>query len=426
MAKGTVTPNGLAILGGVRARAPLYAVPTLVAALAALGCAGNGSEGEAKATESAASTDTRPQAMPSVRGVRLKLLGRFSNPTYLTAPRGDRHRRFVVERGGTIRVVRDGHKLKTPFLNISSDVRTDGEAGLLSMAFAPDYSKSRLFYVYYVANNGWPRIEELKRSASSADRADKGSRRLVITQQHHRFNHKGGQLQFGPDGMLYTGFGDGGGGGDPDRAAQNRGVLPGKLLRIDPRRRSRGRGYAIPSDNPFRGRSGIRPEIYAYGLRNPFRFSFDRTKGSLTVGDVGQDEVEEVDFVKNRRGKGKAPRGGYNFGWSVFEGRSRYRDGTAPGHIGPVTQRTHEQGFCSMIGGYVIRDRTLGRRFYGKYVYGDLCDPKLRIAALSPGRVKSDRTLGPKVSQLDSFGEDGVGRVYAVSLDGPVYRLAPR
>jgi glucose/arabinose dehydrogenase len=413
----------------VRARSPAYATLTLVATLAAFGCSGGDSRGDesmAKPAAPTATADTRPKALPAVRGVRLKLLGRFHAPTYLAAPRGDRHRRFVVERGGTIRVIRDGKRLKTPFLNISSEVRTDGEAGMLSMAFAPDYSKSRLFYIYYVARNGFLHIEELKRSAKSADRAAKGSRRVVLVQPHHRFNHKGGQLQFGPDGMLYTGFGDGGGGGDPDRAAQNRGVLPGKLLRIDPRHHAAGRRYSIPKDNPFVKRAGARKEIYAYGLRNPFRFSFDRLKGSLVVGDVGQDAVEEIDFVKNRRGKGKAPRGGYNFGWSVFEGRSRYRSGSVPGAIRPVTQRTHGQGFCSVIGGYVIRDRSLGKRFYGKYVYGDLCDPKLRLAALRTGRVSADRTLGPKVSQLDSFGEDGVGHVYAISLSGQVYRLASK
>jgi glucose/arabinose dehydrogenase len=361
-----VRPRAIAILGLVRSRVPLYASVTLGATLAALGCSGDDSGGQASATQPTAAADTRVRAEPAARGVRLKLLGRFNAPTYLTAPRGDRHRRFVVERAGTIRVIRNGKRLKTPFLNITSSVRTDGEAGLLSMAFAPDYSKSRLFYIYFVAKNGFLHIEEFKRSSKSADRAVKSSRRVVLVQPHHRFNHKGGQLQFGPDGMLYTGFGDGGGGGDPDRAAQNRGVLPGKLLRIDPRHHAKGRGYRIPSDNPFAKRSGIRHEIYAYGLRNPFRFSFDRTKGSLVVGDVGQDAVEEVDFIKNTRGRGKTPRGGYNFGWSVFEGRSRYRSGSAPGAIGPVTQRTHDQGFCSVIGGYVIRDRSLGKRFYGK------------------------------------------------------------
>jgi glucose/arabinose dehydrogenase len=292
------------------------------------------------------------------------------------------------------------------------------------MAFAPDYAKSKRFYVYYVGNDGFIRIDEF--TSASPDRADPGSRRRIWLQEHHRFNHKGGQLQFGPDGMLYFGFGDGGGGGDPDRNAQNLSRPLGKLMRIDPRHPSGGRPYGIPTSNPFVNRSGARKEIYAYGLRNPFRFSFDRVTGSLMVGDVGQDEVEEIDYIKNRRGKGKTPRGGYNFGWSVFEGRARYREGSVSKHVPPVTQRTHSQGSCSITGGYVIRDRSLGRGLYGKYVYGDLCDPKLRLAALRPGRVRADRTLGPRVSNLASFGEDGLGRVYAVSLSGPVYRLVPR
>jgi hypothetical protein len=371
-----------------------------------------------------AGADTGAKARPAAHGVRLLRLGRFSEPTYITAPRGDRHRRFVVERAGRIRVVRDGHKLKRPFLDIAGDVQTGGESGLLSMAFAPDYSRSKRFYVYYVGNDGFIRVDEFKRA--SADRADPGSRRRIWLQEHHRFNHKGGQVQFGPDGMLYFGFGDGGGGGDPDHNAQNLARPLGKLMRVDPRHPSGGRAYGIPKDNPFAGRSGVRQEIYAYGLRNPFRFSFDRATGSLTVGDVGQDAVEEIDYVKNRRGKGKAPGGGYNFGWPKFEGRSRYEGGAAPGAVAPVTQRTHSQGSCSITGGYVLRDRSLGRGLYGRYVYGDLCDPKLRIAALASGRVRSDRVLGPRVSNLVSFGEDGLGRVYAVSLSGPVYRLAPR
>jgi hypothetical protein len=385
----------------MRARALAYAALTLLGTLAVLGCSPHQAD---------------------ARGVRLKLLGHFSSPTYLAAPRGDRQRRFVVQRAGKIVVVKDGHKLTTPFLNISSDVRTDGEAGLLSMAFAPDYSQSGLFYVFYVAKNGYLHIEEFKRS-SNPDRASLGSRRVVLVQPHLHNNHKGGQLQFGPDGMLYAGLGDGGSEGDPDRNGQKRTTLLAKLIRIDPRHGTR---YAIPKDNPFRGRSGIRPEIYAYGLRNPFRFSFDRLKGGLVIGDVGQDRFEEVDYVRNTRGRGKAPRGGYNFGWSVFEGRSHYNSGSAPHAIGPVIQHSHSGGYCSVIGGYVIRDKSLGKRLYGKYVYGDLCNSRLRVAALRPGRVRADRTLGPKVSQLDSFGEDGIGRVYAISLGGAVYRLAPR
>jgi hypothetical protein len=236
---------------------------------------------------------------------------------------------------------------------------------------------------------------------------------------HHRFNHKGGQLQVGPDGMLYAGFGDGGGGGDPDENAQNLGRILGKLIRIAPRA---GGGYAIPASNPFVHRRGALHEIYAYGLRNPFRFSFDRRRGSLVIGDVGQDAVEEVDFIPGRKG-GRPPRGGYNFGWDVFEGRSPFEDGSAPGHIWPVITQTHDAGWCSVIGGYVIRDPSLrGTRWYGRYVYGDLCSSELRLAHLKRPRA-SDRGTGLHISQLDSFGEDGRGRVYAVSIEGPIYRI---
>jgi glucose/arabinose dehydrogenase len=362
--------------------------------------------------------DEGPRA--AAPSVKLLLLGRFRSPTYLTAPPGDRSRRFVVERAGRIRVVRDGRTLAEPFLDISGRVETGGESGLLSMAFAPDYARSRRFYVYFTDNSGDITVEEYMRSESSEDRALPGSRRLVIRQDHRRFNHKGGQLQFGPDGMLYMAFGDGGGRGDPDRNAQNLGRLLGKMLRIDPRG---GGAYRIPRGNPFAGRGGARDEIYAYGLRNPWRFSFDRAKGHLIVADVGQDAVEEIDFVPSRR-RGRAPRGGYNFGWSVFEGRRRFRGGRARGHVPPVVQRTRREGFCTIIGGYVVRDRSL-RGLYGQYLYGDFCEPKLRVATLERGGAVGERPLGLRVEKLASFGEDARRRLYVTSLDGRVYRLAP-
>jgi glucose/arabinose dehydrogenase len=221
--------------------------------------------------------------------------------------------------------------------------------------------------------------------------------------------------------MLYAGFGDGGAGGDPDENAQNLGRMLGKMIRIDPKPNG---GYAIPADNPFRNRAGALPEIYAYGLRNPYRFSFDRRTGSLTIGDVGQDEIEEIDFIRGRSG-GRQPRGGYNFGWDSFEGRSRYEGGPAPGHIPPVLQRTHGQGYCSITGGYVIRDPSLGRGWTGNYVFGDLCDGTLRLSHLRRPSARAHPTR-LKVSQLVSFGEDSRGRVYAVSLDGPIYRIGRR
>jgi len=389
--------------------------------VAVAGC-NEGDADETMATKPATSAprDEQPAQPSQRRPVRLLLLGRFEQPTYLTAPRGDR-RRFVVERPGTIRVVQGGRVLGRPFLDISDRVTTGGESGLLSMAFARDYSSSRRFWVYYTDQQGFIQIDQFRASATNRNRADPDSRRSVIRVAHHRFNHKGGQLQVAPDGTLFAAFGDGGAGGDPDENAQNLGRMLGKMIRIAPRPNG---GYSIPSGNPFRDRAGALPEIYAYGLRNPYRYSFDRRTGALTIGDVGQDEIEEIDFVPGRSG-GRAPRGGYNFGWDTFEGRNRYESGTAPGHVRPVLQHTHQSGFCSITGGYVIRDRSLGRGWTGHYVYGDYCAGTLRLARLRRPRTSS-RATGLKVNSLVSFGEDSRGRVYAVSLGGPVYRIGRR
>jgi glucose/arabinose dehydrogenase len=390
-----------------------------------IGCSESDSDGEMPgrmdAGEAQRAEPASPPAQPSARRpVRLLLLGRFDQPTYVTAPRGDA-RRFVVEREGRIRVVRRGHVLPWPFLDISGRVTTGGESGLLSMAFARDYASSHRFWVYYTDRQGFIQIDQFRTTAATPNRADPGSRQSVLRVPHHRLNHKGGQLQVGPDGMLYAGFGDGGAGGDPDENAQNLGRMLGKIIRIDPRPNG---GYTVAASNPFRGRPGALPEVYAYGFRNPWRFSFDRRTGSLAIGDVGQDEIEEIDFVPGRSG-GRQPRGGYNFGWDSFEGRNRYESGSAPGHIPPVLQHTHSEGFCSITGGYVIRDRALGRGWTGEYIYGDYCDGTLRLARLRRPAARSHATR-MKVNGLVSFGEDSRGRVYAVSLDGPVYRIGRR
>ncbi len=285
------------------------------------------------------------------------------------------------------------------------------------MAFAPDYASSGLFYVYYTDKNGDEQVVEYKRS--SADVADRGSARVLLSTPDEESNHNGGQLQFGPDKLLYIGTGDGGGGGDQHGArgnGQNLGVLLGKILRIDPKA-SGGRPYSIPADNPFVKRSGARGEIYAYGLRNPWRFSFDRSTGDMTIGDVGQGEWEEIDFA--RKGKAK----GANFGWRVFEGDARYSPGEkAPGAVKPVITESHADGNCSITGGYVIRDPAL-KAWKGRYVFGDYCRGVIQTAKL-PGGKAIDRKL--KVESLSSFGEDARGRVYATSLNGPVYRLVQR
>jgi glucose/arabinose dehydrogenase len=346
--------------------------------------------------------------------VHLRKIGSFDAPVYVTAPPGDKRRLFVVEQGGRIRVVKDGKKLGRPFLDVSGKITAGGERGLLSMAFAPDYARSGLFYVYYTDTNGDSRVIEYRRR--SADAADAGSARQVLFQKQPEANHNGGLLLFGPDKLLYLGLGDGGGGGDQHGGhgnAQSLGTLLGKILRIDPRA-SGGRPYTIPKDNPFVGRAGARGEIYSYGLRNPWRYSFDRKTGDLIIGDVGQNAVEEIDFVRKGRGSGA------NFGWRVYEGHSRYTPGErAAGAIGPVITEKHSAGNCSITGGVVIRDPKLPS-WRGRYVFGDYCRGVLQTARLPSGKVTDH---GLEVGSLSSFGEDAQGRIYATSLDGPVYRL---
>ena len=328
---------------------------------------------------------------------------------------------MVVEQAGVIRVVRGGRTLSRPFLDIHALVTAGGEQGLLGLAFAPDYAASGRFYVYYTDRRGRQVVAEYRRGAS-ADVADAGSARIVLRMQDPEGNHNGGSMNFGPDDLLYIGTGDGGGANDQHGRrgnAQNLGSLLGKLLRIDPRE-SGGRPYTVPASNPFTGRSGARPEIYAYGLRNPWRYSFDRSTGDLAIGDVGQDAIEEVDFA--RRGRAR----GVNYGWRPWEGRRRNFDEPAPGAVFPVLTKRHSDGWCSITGGYVVRDPALPA-LAGRYVYGDFCLGQIRAVRLRAGHATGDGGIGlPRVPNLSSFGEDARGRVYVVALDGPVYRIVQR
>ena len=384
------------------------------------GCGGSGQDATARATPTPTPTAAAPTATASPEataaaprpGLRLRRVGTFDSPVYVTSPPGDRRRLFVVEQGGRVRITRDGRTLSRPFLDLRGRISAGGERGLLSLAFAPDYARSGRFYVYYTARDGAIRIVEYRRR--SAERARRGSARVVLSQPHPAGNHNGGLVLFGPDGMLYAGLGDGGGGGDQDNNAQNLGTVLGKIIRIDPRRQG-GRAYRVPRSNPFVGRSGARPEIYAYGLRNPWRFAFTPA-GDLVVADVGQNEVEEVSIVR---------RAGTNLGWRVYEGRGRYTGGTAPGHVPPVIERSHAAGNCSITGGVVVRDPVLSS-LRGRYVFGDFCRGRLESARLAGGRARSARAHSVSVDQLSSFGVDGRRRVYATSLSGPVYRLVPR
>ncbi|HST56770.1 MAG TPA: PQQ-dependent sugar dehydrogenase [Solirubrobacteraceae bacterium] len=411
---------------------PMLCLGSLIAVVLASSCsssssAGTGAGASASTTVGAGQADA-PNASSSRAaassphtaraGTRLVRVGSFAQPTYVAGPPGDRRRVFVVEQAGRIQLVLDGRKLAAPFLDITAKVGVDqGERGLLSVAFAPDYASSGVFYVYYTDHNGDIQIERRQRSASNPNMADADMAQRVLSIPHHLYaNHNGGQLQFGPDGDLYVGVGDGGSANDPLDNGENTGVLLGKLLRIAPKP---GGGYAIPAGNPFAARRGARPEIWAYGLRNPWRYSFDRSTGALVIGDVGQDQQEEIDFAA----AGAA--GGANYGWSIFEGDRRNKPGAAAHAVAPVLVTRHSDGNCAIIGGYVVRDRAL-RALYGRYLYSDSCNPRLRTVRLSPGHARGDHAIGLSVKDISSFGQDTSGRIYAASLDGPVYRLAAK
>jgi hypothetical protein len=354
--------------------------------------------------------------------VKLKRIGHFDSPVYATGAPGFRKLLFVVEQPGTVRVAKGHRKLGHPFLNIRGLVGYDGgERGLLSIAFPPDYQRSGRFYVDFNDNEGDIRVVEFHRR--NATRARRGSGRLVLEINHRaNTNHNGGQLQFLGD-LLYISTGDGGSGGDPPNNAQNRDSLLGKILRIDPRA-SDGGAYSVPADNPFVGKPG-RDEIYAYGLRNPWRFSFD-TKGAggpyIAIGDAGQERFEEVDYAR------VAAASGANFGWDAFEGFAPYTgDNSGTPDPGGTTKPifvygTDTDGNCTIIGGYVVRDRRLhGLR--GRYLYADFCAGNLRSFVPGPGGARGDKRVGLHVSDPSSFGEDTRHRIYVCSLDGPVYRL---
>lgn len=358
-------------------------------------------------------------------GIALKRIGSFDSPTYVAGAPGAPKLLFVVEQTGTVEIVRNGHKLSRPFLDIRGLVGDDGgERGLLSIAFPPDYGQSGRFYVYYTDDSGNIRVEEFQRR--SATRAEPSSRRTVIEIPHPvNANHNGGQLQFLGE-LLYLGSGDGGSGGDPPNNAQNKESLLGKLLRIDPRP-SDGEPYSVPADNPFVGKAG-RDEIYSYGLRNPFRFSFDSSEGQprIAIADVGQNRFEELDYTT------VAAASGANFGWDALEGFTPYRDensGTADpgGTTKPIMAYSHgrDGGSCSIIGGYVVGAGG-PPSLRGRYVYSDYCTGVLRSLIPHLGRASGDRRLGPEVPSPTSFGEDNQGRVYVCSEAGGVYRLVPR
>jgi glucose/arabinose dehydrogenase len=364
----------------------------------------------------------QPPAPPETvvsSSARLTKIGDFDRPTHVTAPPGDARNLFVVEQPGRIRVLHDGVLLPQPFLDISDQVLFTSEPGLLSLAFAPDWATSGLAYVFYNQRkaNGDSRIAELRSAAGNPLVADTGSLRTVLEVVKPWENHNGGMLQFGPDGYLYASFGDGDSGvrNKPGAFAQTLDDLLGSIVRIDPRGAS---PYAVPPGNPFAGVPGARPELWAYGLRNPWRFWIDPETRDMLIGDVGLGEREELDVIP-------AGSSGQNFGWPCFEGTLPF-DGTVDcgSPVPPILEYQHGQGDCSIIAGVVVRDPRLPD-LAGRLLVGDFCTGEIEAVAVERGQVVDRDPLGISVPQLSSFGVDGAGRVYLASASGPVYRLDP-
>jgi hypothetical protein len=345
----------------------------------------------------------------------------LSSPLDLQVAPGDRSRLFVVEQSGRIRVIRDGTLVSAPFLDISGRISAGGERGLLGLAFHPGYAQNGRFFVNYTDRSGHTHIAEF-RGSPGTDTVDAASERLVLFVSQPFANHNGGGLAFGRDGMLYIGLGDGGSGGDPLRNGQNLGTYLGKMLRIDV---DRGSPYSVPADNPFVSpTSAALGEIWAYGLRNPWRFAFDRTTGDLFIADVGQGDWEEIDVGLASR------RGGENYGWNLTEGSHCFQPPSGCPTAGvtlPVVEYDHSQG-CSVTGGVVYRGCRLPG-YQGTYFYSDYCSAFVRSFRFEGGRATDPRdwtaALGRGLDRPTSFGVDTDGEAYIVDQDGEVYRIVP-
>jgi len=349
------------------------------------------------------------------------LVNGLESPVDLQAAPGDTNRLFIAEKTGRIRVFQGGALVARPFLDISSRVSTGSEQGLLGLVFHPQFATNRRFYVDYTDQSGNTHVVEFLANAG-LDSAS-ATEREILFQTQPASNHNGGQLAFGPDGYLYISLGDGGGGGDTYHNGQNLGSLLAKILRVNV---DMGSPYSIPSDNPFVSVTGARGETWDYGLRNPWRFAFDRLNGDLYIADVGQDTYEEVDYEPHHSG-------GKNYGWNIMEGLHCYPPSTSTcnksGLTLPVTEYTHSDG-CSITGGYVYRGMELPE-LAGTYFYGDYCSGIIRSFTIVNGQAVNAQdwssslrtTSGGRMQGLSSFGQDARGELYMTLLSGEVYRI---
>jgi glucose/arabinose dehydrogenase len=393
---------------------------TTTGALLFAACSDEGGSTSRKSTGTTTSSSTTSGngGGPQLGGVNIKLtpVAQVDDPTAFATRRGD-NTLYVTEQVGRVRAMRDGRLDPEPVLDITADVQSGGEQGLLGLTFSPDGAR---LYVHYTNRSGDTRVDEYTMSGPTPD---PGTRREVLGAPGLQANHNGGEVDFGADGMLYIGLGDGGGAGDsgsghaPGGNGQSLDTLLGKILRIDPTP-SGGRPYTIPPDNPF-ANGGGRPEIWAYGLRNPWRFSWDRETDDLWIADVGQNAWEEIDFVGGGRGAGT------NFGWNRLEGTHAFEGDPPPNAVPPIFEYPLDQGgACAAIGGYVYRGSKIPA-LRGAYLYSDYCDSAIRALVEQDGRATDHRDLGPRGNQVTSFGEDADGELYVLSQGDGLQRIDP-
>jgi glucose/arabinose dehydrogenase len=400
-----------------------------VAGLLGAGCGGDDGAGPAPSTTRAPGGPSATVAEGRLADVDLapEQVAEVDTPTALAARLGSDDL-YVTEQAGRVRRIEvteaeDGTRserlVARPVVDLTPIVRSGGEQGLLGLAFSSD---GRQLYLFYNRDpDGHTELAQLPIGDATTVRADDGRTLMSFEKEHP--NHNGGQLALGPDGYLYLGLGDGGGADDPDDRAQDTGQHLGKILRIDPQGDAAGRPYAVPADNPFVDGGG-QPEIWAYGLRNPWRFSFDTANGDLWIADVGQGEREELDHLPATDGVGAGQ--GANLGWDRMEGTRPHEGGSNPkGGVLPVFEYDHGDGACAVVGGYVYRGRAIPG-LAGAYLFTDLCHPGLRAITLgADGEVADQRTFDLAPEQVQSFGEDADGELYVLQASGQVLRIVP-
>ncbi len=416
----TDTPPGPATVGSMR-RLRTF-VPLAVAAIVlpiAVACGGNGDDDSAEPatieTEATTPAPTTTDGGPD--GLRLETVASdLGDALYVTSAPGDDGRLYVVQQSGQVQILENGTPLAEPFVDVSDRIVSGGEQGLLGLAFHPEYAQNGRFYLNYTDTGGTTKVVEMERA--TADTAADGERVLLEIEQPFA-NHNGGEVIFGPDGLLYVGVGDGGSGGDPEGNGQDTDTLLGSILRIDVDTRTGGLPYGIPPGNPFADGGGA-PEIFVYGARNPWRFSFDPAQGDLWIGDVGQDDLEEVDYLP------AGEQAGANLGWNAFEGTAEFAGADAIDGPAPPTPPVYEYGRddgCSITGGEVSRGESVPA-IDGRYLFSDFCSGTVwsMRAGPDPGDVRVEMDLGPDLGQVTSFGRDGDGAIYVIAA-GTLYRF---